>query len=30
MTYIAGGRQSIAVPIGGRNIPAQLVALSLP
>jgi quinoprotein glucose dehydrogenase len=30
MTYIAGGKQYIVVPIGGGNISAELVALSLP
>ena len=30
MTYLAGGRQYIVVPIGGGNLPAELIALSLP
>src|SRR5262245_166587 len=30
MTYLAGGTQYIVVPIGGANLPAELVALSLP
>jgi len=30
MTYLAGGRQFIVIPVGGANIPAELVALSLP
>ena len=30
MTYFSGGRQYIVVPIGGANLPAELVALSLP
>jgi len=31
MTYMARGRQYIiVVPVGGANIPAELVALSLP
>ena len=30
ITYMAGGKQYIAVPIGGANQPAELVALSLP
>jgi quinoprotein glucose dehydrogenase len=30
MTYLAGGRQYIVVPIGGGNLRAELVALSLP
>jgi quinoprotein glucose dehydrogenase len=30
MTYMAGGRQFIVVPIGGVSQPAELVALSLP
>lgn len=30
MTYMAQGRQYIVVPVGGSNIPAELVALSLP
>ena len=30
MTYMARGRQYIVIPVGGANIPAELVALSLP
>ena len=30
MTYVARGRQYIVIPVGGSNIPAELVALSLP
>ncbi len=30
ITYMAGGRQYIAVPIGGASQPAELVALRLP
>ena len=30
MTYLAGGKQYIVVPIGGANLPAGLLALSLP
>ena len=31
MTYLdASGRQFIVVPVGGANMPAELVALSLP
>jgi len=30
MTYSAGGKQYVVVPIGGANLPAELVALSLP
>jgi quinoprotein glucose dehydrogenase len=30
MTYMVGGKQYIVVPVGGSNIPAELVALSLP
>jgi len=30
MTYFAGGKQYVVVPIGGANPPAELVALSLP
>ena len=30
MTYFAGGKQFIVVPVGGANMPAELVALSLP
>jgi hypothetical protein len=30
MTYLHEGRQYIVVPIGGRDVPGQWVALSLP
>jgi quinoprotein glucose dehydrogenase len=30
MTYLAGGKQYIVVPIGGGNLRAELIALSLP
>jgi quinoprotein glucose dehydrogenase len=30
MTYLADGRQFIVVPVGGANLPAELVALSVP
>jgi quinoprotein glucose dehydrogenase len=30
LTYIAGGRQFIVVPIGGANLPSELVAFALP
>jgi len=30
MTYLLDGRQYIVVPVGGRNRPGELVALSLP
>jgi quinoprotein glucose dehydrogenase len=30
MTYLAGGKQFIVVPVGGAGVPAELVALSLP
>ncbi len=30
MAYMARGRQYIVIPVGGANIPAELVALSLP
>jgi quinoprotein glucose dehydrogenase len=30
MTYLSNGRQFLVVPIGGANIPAELVALALP
>ncbi len=30
MTYLAAGKQFIVVPVGGANLPAELVALSLP
>lgn len=30
MTYMLNGKQFVVVPIGGGDIPAELVALSLP
>jgi hypothetical protein len=30
MTYMARGRQFIVVPVGGKDHPAELVALALP
>ena len=30
MTYFANGKQFIVIAIGGSNIPAELVAFSLP
>jgi len=30
MTYMVRGRQYIVIPVGGANLPAELVALSLP
>jgi hypothetical protein len=30
MTYLAEGKQYIVVPIGGGNLRAELIALSLP
>ena len=30
MTYFADGKQYIVVPVGGANLPAELLALSLP
>ena len=30
MTYFEDGRQYVVVPVGGANLPAELVALSLP
>jgi quinoprotein glucose dehydrogenase len=30
MTYMVRGRQYIVVPVGGANLPAELVALTLP
>ena len=30
MTYMANGKQYIAVAVGAQNFPAELVALSLP
>jgi len=30
MTYMAGGKQYVAFPIGGANITEELIALALP
>jgi hypothetical protein len=30
MTYLVGGKQYVAFPVGGANIPEELIALSLP
>jgi len=30
MTYMHQGKQYVVVPIGGRNVPGQFVAFSLP
>jgi len=30
MTYMTRGRQYIVIPVGGANLPAELIALSLP
>jgi quinoprotein glucose dehydrogenase len=30
MTYMMRGRQYIVFPVGGANLPAELIALSLP
>jgi quinoprotein glucose dehydrogenase len=30
MTYMLNGRQYIVVAVGGLNLPAELIALSLP
>ena len=30
MTYMSAGRQFIVVPVGGKEHPAELVALALP
>ena len=30
MTYMAGGKQHVAIPIGGANITEELIALTLP
>ena len=30
MTYMVRGRQYIVIPVGGANLPAELIALSLP
>jgi quinoprotein glucose dehydrogenase len=30
MTYVAGGRQFVVVPVGGRTEEQELIALALP
>ena len=30
MTYMAGGKQYVAFPVGGSNIPEELIAVALP
>jgi hypothetical protein len=30
MTYMAGGKQYVAFPVGGADIPEELIALALP
>jgi quinoprotein glucose dehydrogenase len=30
MTYVTGGKQYVAFPVGGSNIPEELIALTLP
>jgi quinoprotein glucose dehydrogenase len=30
MTYLAGGKQYVVFPVGGANIPEELIALTLP
>lgn len=30
MTYMAGGKPYVAFPIGGSNMPEELIALALP
>jgi glucose dehydrogenase len=30
MTYMAGGKQYVAFPVGGSNVMEELVALALP
>ena len=30
MTYVTGGKQFVVVAVGGSNLPAELVAFSLP
>jgi quinoprotein glucose dehydrogenase len=30
MTYLAGGKQCVAFPIGGANLTEELIALTLP
>ena len=30
MTYMAGGKQYVAFPVGGSTLPAEIIALALP
>jgi hypothetical protein len=30
MTYMAGGKQYLVIPVGGRGEPSGLVAMTLP
>jgi hypothetical protein len=30
MTYLVRGRRYIVLPVGGANLPAELIALALP
>ena len=30
MTYLAGGKQYVVIPVGGANVPEELIALALP
>jgi hypothetical protein len=30
MTYMAGGKQYVTFPVGGSNIPEELIAVALP
>jgi hypothetical protein len=30
MTYMAGGKQYVPFPLGGANVPEELIALRLP
>ena len=30
MTYLLGGRQYVVVAVGGRDVPAELLAFALP
>jgi quinoprotein glucose dehydrogenase len=30
MTYLAGGKQYVAFPVGGSNVPEELIAVALP
>jgi hypothetical protein len=30
MTYLAAGVQYVAIPVGGSNIPEEVIALALP